>query len=170
MVESRTCHDAQMRLRAYDPSDADAVLGLNQANLEAVAWLDADRLRWLVGLAQDCLVADDDGALAGFAITLLPGTAYDSANYGWFGLRYDDFLYLDRIVVAAEHRRRGVGNLLYDAAEERARAHGRLAAEVYVEPPNEVSLEFHERRGYAEVGRLAQADGKVCSMLVKELS
>ncbi len=77
--------------------------------------------------------------------------------------------YLDRVVVAPQYRRRGVGTLIYDAAEERARARGRMALEVYVDPPNAPSLTFHERRGYGEVGRLVQANGKACSMLVKEL-
>ena len=160
---------ASVRLRPYEPTDADAVLALNQANLDAVGWLDAERLEWLVGLADSSLLADDDGVLAGFAITLAPGTAYDSVNYAWFAQRYDDFSYLDRIVVAPAYRRSGVGTLIYDAAEDRALRHGRLTAEVYVEPPNESSLAFHRRRGYAEVGRLRQANGKTCSMLAKEL-
>jgi len=161
---------AAVRLRPYEPADAGRVLALNQANLDAVGWLDAERLEWLVGLADSSLVADNDGELGGFAITLAPGTAYDSVNYAWFAHRYDDFSYLDRIVVAPAYRRSGVGSLIYEAAEDRARGHGRLTAEVYVDPPNESSLAFHRRRGYVEVGRLGQANGKTCSMLVKELT
>lgn len=160
----RTVH-----LRSYTAADAAQVLALNQDNLDAVGWLDTERLAWLTGLADGCLVVEDDGVLAGFAITLVPGTAYDSINYRWFSERLADFRYLDRIVVSPDYRRHGVGTRIYDAAEDGARAHGRLAAEVYVEPPNVVSLAFHERRGYAEIGRLEQADGKTCSMLVKEL-
>ena len=158
-----------MRLRAYEPTDADPVLALNQASLDAVGWLDGERLEWLVALADTCLVAEDDGALAGFTIVLAPGTAYDSINYAWFGQRYDDFAYLDRVVVAPAYRRSGVGTLIYDTAEERARDRGRMALEVYVDPPNPPSLAFHGRRGYAEVGQFRQANGKTCSMLVKEL-
>jgi len=161
---------ARMRLRPYDATDAEAVLALNQSNLDGVGELDADRLAWLIGIADRGLVADDAGELAGFAITLLPGTAYDSVNYGWFGQRYDDFGYLDRIVVAPAYRRSGVGSMIYDTAEEGAGEHGRLTADVYAEPPNEVSLAFHRRRGYAEVGRLRQPNGKICAMLVKELA
>ena len=160
---------AGVRLRPYEPADAEPVLALNQANLDAVGWLDAERLAWLVDLADSALVADAGGDLAGFAITLVPGSPYDSVNYGWFSQRYDDFSYLDRIVVAPAYRRSGVGTLIYDAAEDRARRHGRLTAEVYIDPPNESSLAFHRRRGYAQVGRLRQANGKTCSMLVKEL-
>ena len=160
---------AGVRLRPYEPTDADAVLALNQANLDAVGWLDADRLEWLIGLADNALVADDGSDFAGFAITLAPGTPYDSVNYAWFAQRYADFSYLDRIVVAPAYRRSGVGSLIYDEAEAHASRRGRLTAEVYVEPPNESSLAFHRRRGYAEVGRLVQANGKTCAMFVKEL-
>lgn len=161
---------APMRLRPYDPGDADAVLALNQSNLDAVAELDAERLDWLVGMADNCLVADDDGMLAGFTIVFTPGTAYDSINYAWFGQRYDDFAYLDRVVVAPAYRRVGIGSLMYDAAEERARSRDRMTLEIYVEPPNEPSIAFHARRGYAEVGRLPQGNGKLSAMLVKELA
>ena len=158
-----------VRLRPYEKRDAAVVLDLNQSNLDGVGPLDADRLTRLVGMATQALVADDNGTLAGFALVFGPRTDYDSSNYEWFVHRLQDFDYLDRIVVAPSHRRRGIGGLLYDAAEDGARSRGRLACEVYVEPPNVASLAFHAARGYAEVGRLVQANGKTCSMLVKEL-
>ena len=107
--------------------------------------------------------------LLGFTVTFAPGSAYHSINYRWFAQRYSDFSYLDRVVVAPAYRRQGIGSLIYDAAEQRARQRGRMTLEVYAEPPNEASLAFHERRGYEEVGRLRQVNGKICAMLVKEL-
>lgn len=158
-----------MQLRPYRPADSDEVLELNQGAQEGVGWLDADRLEWLVGLASQVLVVEESGSVAGFAVVLRPGTAYDSVNYRWFAERYTDFGYLDRIVVASAHRRRGIAGRLYDAAEQASRPDGRLLCEVYVEPPNEPSLAFHAGRGYTEVGRLPQANGKTCTMLGKEL-
>lgn len=159
-----------MRLRPYDATDAEAVLALNQANLDAVATLDTARLAWLVGMADMCLVAEADGGqVVGFTIVLTPGTAYDSINYRWFRERLGDFSYLDRVVVSPDHRRSGIGSAIYDAAEERARERGLMALEVYVEPPNGPSIEFHRRRDYVEMGRLPQGNGKVSSMLVKQL-
>jgi len=155
--------------RPYEPSDADAVLTLNQGALDAVSALDVERLTWLASLADRCLVVIDDDRLAGFAVMLGPGTDYDSVNYAWFGERYDAFGYLDRIVVDPAYRRTGVGSCLYDAAEAASARHGRMTLEVYVEPPNDASLAFHRSRGYAEVGRLEQANGKTCGMFAKEL-
>lgn len=157
-----------MRLREYDEQDAELVLALNQSNLDAVGPLDQQRLGWLVSLAERVLVADDDGAVAGFVVLIGPGSAYDSPNYRWHAQRRSA-LYLDRVVVAPTARRRGIGTLLYDAAEELAGPYGAITLEVYAEPPNEVSLAFHASRGYVEVGRLSQEGGKVAAMLVKPL-
>lgn len=157
-------------VRPYEPRHAGQVLALNQSHLDAVGPLDAARQDWLVGMTEACLVVEDGEALAGFVMTLSPGTAYDSPNYRWFSERYDSFSYLDRVVVAASHQRRGIGHLLYDAVEATAHPRGRMALEVYAEPPNVGSLAFHAARGYVEVGRTTQANGKVCAMFVKELS
>ncbi|MDQ3629379.1 MAG: GNAT family N-acetyltransferase [Actinomycetota bacterium] len=156
-------------LRPYVPGDAGAVLALNQSHPDSVGPLDVRRQAWLVSLADSCLVADVAGELAGFVVTVAPGTAYDSPNYRWFEGTYADFAYLDRVVVAEAHQRRGIGSLIYDAVEERARPRGRITLEVYAEPPNVGSLAFHAARGYVEVGRLAQGNGKVAAMFVKEL-
>lgn len=155
--------------RPYETADATAVLALNQSALEAVSSLDPDRLDWLTKLADRFLVITDDERLAGFAVLFGPGTAYDSINYAWFAGRYSGFGYLDRIVVDPTYRRAGVGSALYDAAEAASARYGRMTLEVYVEPPNPESLAFHRSRGYAEVGRLRQANGKTCGMFVKEL-
>jgi predicted GNAT superfamily acetyltransferase len=159
-----------MHLRPYQPADADAVLALNQSSLDAVTSLDAARLDLLAGLAAQVSVMVDRDVVAGFAMVFAPGSSYDSANYAWFATRYDDFRYLDRVVVAPTHRRRGVGTALYDHLEASASPSGRMALEVYVEPPNVASLAFHQARGYTEQGRLPQPGGKVCTMLVKQLA
>lgn len=158
-----------MYLRTLETADLEAVLELNQGALDGVTSLDRARLEEILALADSAVVADDAGKVAGFAITLASGSAYDSTNYRWFADRYDDFAYLDRVVVSPDHRRRGVATLIYDSLERSAAACGRMALEVNIEPPNRPSLDFHAARGYAEVGRLAQDDGKVCGMLVKPL-
>ncbi|CAN5891642.1 GNAT family N-acetyltransferase [soil metagenome] len=162
-----------MRTRRYDPADASAVLALNQGALEAVTPLDPTGLDRLVGQAAEVVVAEDDtvdgATVAGFAVVLAPGSPYESRNYAWFGERYDDFRYLDRVVVAPTHRRRGVGTLLYDHLERAARTASRMTLEVYSRPPNTGSLAFHAARGYVERGQLDQRNGKTCAMLAKEL-
>ena len=155
-------------LRPMTPADHDDVLALNQRNVVKLAPLDADRLAEIQEWADRVDVVDVDGAFAGFVITFGPGTAYDSDNYRWFSGRFDDFYYLDRIVLHEDFRRRGLGGFVYDDVEETARKHGRLTLEVNLVPRNDASLAFHEGRGYAEVGRLGDEEHLV-TLMAKEL-
>ena len=154
---------SEVELRPLTAADLDAVLTLNQGALEGVGPLDAERLDWIVGLSARSLVAEVNGTIGGFVITIAPGSSYDSVNYAWFEERYDSHNYLDRIVVAPTHRRLGIASRLYDEIETLLP----VTLEVYCEPPNVPSLEFHAARGYREIGRVPQNNGKTAAMLVK---
>ena len=157
-------------LRRIRPDDHAQVLALNEANVVKLAPMDEVRLRELSSLADRFDVIDVDGGFGGFVVTFAPGTAYDSENYRWFSERYDGhFYYLDRIVLADSHRRRGLGTFVYDEIEHVARSYGRLALEVNLVPRNGVSLAFHDRRGYVEVGRLGD-EAHLVSLMEKRLS
>lgn len=152
-------------------ADTGAVLALNEEHVEALSPLDAEGLAALRSIAAAAEVVHVDGKVAAFVLLMGPDAPYDSANFGWFRQRYGgDFLYLDRIAVARSYRRRGMGALVYDAAERRATPYRRLVCEVNAEPPNHDSLAFHRARGFAEVGRRRQDTGKVCAMFAKELT
>jgi uncharacterized protein len=158
-------------LRPMTDADTYAVLSLNASSVDVTGPLDADRLNAMRTMAARADVVEVDGWVTAFALVLPPTAAYDSANFAWFKERYGQgFLYLDRVVVSRLNRRTGIGGMIYDAAEAEASAHGRLACEVYADPPNEASLAFHEQRGYVETGRLTHDSGKVTAMLVKELA
>lgn len=157
-------------LRPISEADVPAVLGLNHRHVELLSPLDAERLLWLVGVADHADVVDLDERVVGFVVTMAPGSDYDSDNYGWFASRYgESFYYLDRIVVAEEMRRRGLAAFVYDAMEKVAQSFGRMTLEVNVDPPNLGSLAFHERRGYREVGRRGDP-GHVVGLMAKELT
>lgn len=153
-------------IRPLRGEDAPAVLALNQEVVHKLAPLDEQGLAWFLAEATCAWAAEVDGELAGFVLVLAPGHRYDSDNYRWFSARYDDFLYLDRVAVAAAHRRNGVASAIYDAVQDHAATVGRpVLLEVNVDPPNEASLAFHRARGFAEVGRLAHDGGaKVVSL------
>lgn len=149
-------------IREMTHSDFDSIVHLNQNALEGVGPLDNESLSLLVKMSDQALVVEDDGDIAGFVITLPPGAEYDSSRYRWFEDKLvDDYVYLDRIVVSDEHRRKGVASKLYEEIEGDAP----VALEVY--ETNDVSLAFHESRGFEEVGALTH-DGKTNLMLVRE--
>ena len=143
-------------------SDFDSIVHLNQNALEGVGPLDNESLSLLVKMSDQALVVDDEGDIAGFVITLPPGTEYDSSRYRWFEDKLvDDYVYLDRIVVSDQHRREGVASRLYDEVE------GELPIALEVYETNDVSLAFHESRGFEEVGALTD-NGTTNLMLVRE--
>ena len=131
---------------AVDGGRAQVVSSLDGQTFRGLA-LDAERRRLWAG------VASPDGTTGGL-IAFGPGAAYASPNYRWFDARHADFLYVDRVVVDAACRGAGLGRALYGALRDHAS--GRtplLACEVNEQPPNPASMAFHERFGFAAVGR-----------------
>lgn len=160
---------SDVAIRRLAPTDLDLVLEANNAEVPNVGELDEHRLRGLVSLAESPLLAELDGAPAGFVIALPPGVAYTSQNYRWFSARYADFVYVDRVVVLPGAQGRGIGRRLYDAVVDRTSAPV-LVAEVNTSPRNDVSLAFHARYGFEEVGSgEPYRDGTEVAYLAKSL-
>ena len=155
-------------IRPAAPDDLEQIVQLNNQAVPAVSVADVERMGELIALAAAAWVVDNgDGGLAGFVLLFEPGSAYDSANYRWFAERFDAFLYVDRVVVAAGQRGGGLGATLYEAvaAEAGRRGSGRVLAEVNLEPPNPGSSRFHRRHGFEAVGELRFSDDYVVEML-----
>lgn len=145
-------------LKSAGHGTKDGVLALNAENVAATAPLDAPRLDWLLEHA-DLALARPDGRA--FVICFSPGTPYDSSNYMWFSKRYDDFLYVDRIVVGAELRGAGTGRALYAEVFGAAAARAvPVLAEINKVPPNPGSDAFHSAMGFHEVGEAETAPGR----------
>ena len=160
-----------LSLRPVQESDTARLLELNRAAVPAVNDLDSIGLTALLaaGHSATAVVADaDPDTVLGFTILFAPGADYASENYRWFSGRSADFLYLDRIVVAADHRGRGLGALLYSAVFDTARAAGTdvVFCEVNLRPPNPESLAFHDRLGFTEIGRQSTKNDTVVVALL----
>jgi predicted GNAT superfamily acetyltransferase len=156
-----------VRLRPIVPADHADVLALNERNVELLAPMDETRLLELQAAADTAAVIEVDGGFAGFVITFGAGSAYDGENFGWFTDRFNDFCYLDRVVIHEDFRRRGLGTQVYDELETSC---GRplFTLEVNLDPPNDASLAFHQARGFTEVGQRV-SDGHLVSMFLKML-
>ena len=161
-----------IRIRAAEAGDIDQILAMNNAAVPAVSVADRSRMVELIDLATLAWVVDlevdgGDRVLGGFVLLFEPGSRYDSPNYGWFVERYERFLYVDRVVIAAEARDRGLGSQLYEAIIDEATRRGsqRVTAEVNLEPPNPGSSRFHRRMGFEAVGTLSPGAGYTVEML-----
>lgn len=160
--------------RAIREGDFEPLFALNEAAVPHVNSLSVDALRDLVAMAAAARVAcDDQGRVLGAVLAFVPGAAYDSANYRWFSARFEDFVYIDRVMVAPEARGGGVATSLYRTIETvaRDRRAPRIVCEVNLRPANEGSLRFHANRGFREVGRQETEGGsKLVSLLEKSLT
>lgn len=159
----------RMMIRDAEKTDWPAILALNAESVHFLSPMDEALLAKFAKAASYLRVIEEDGAVAAFLLAFRKGDAYAGVNFAWFTARYDDFLYVDRVVVAPQFRGRKLADLFYDDLETFACARGisRITCEVNAEPPNPVSLRFHERRGFREVGQVPYA-GKTVAMLTRE--
>ena len=149
-------------VRAGTARDQPAVLALNNASTPHVNTLTEAQFGWLASECDYYRVAEMNGVLAGFVMAIRSGTAYWSENYAWFAERHSEFIYLDRVIVAPDVRRGGVGRALYaDLIGFATDRWPRIALEVNVRPPNPGSIVFHERMGFRRVGTRSYAEGEV---------
>jgi uncharacterized protein len=158
-------------IRPARRSDVPAILVINGSAAPGVTRLEHADLEDLFRFSSFFRVAELGGKLLAYLAAFSADVRYAGEEFLWFLSRYADFLYIDQVAVAPEHRRRGIASLLYREVEAFARAQGvpRLACEVNLRPPNPSSLAFHRARGYHEVGTLQVTDGRLVSLLVKEL-
>ncbi len=160
-------------IRDVREHELDSVLALNNAAGPAILPLDAARLQRFYNEAEYFRVAERDGTMAGFLVGFGSSSAHDSGNFAWFGERYPDFFYIDRIVVASRRRGGGVGRALYADVQSYAELrYPQLACEVFLEQESDAAMLFHGSFGFREVGQRvipAPGGGIRAAMLMKEL-
>jgi predicted GNAT superfamily acetyltransferase len=158
------------RFRAATRADIPAIVALNDTALPHVNALPvATWQRFVDGEASLRVAEDGEGGMAAMTAALPPGRSYGSLNYAWFQRRMESFLYLDRIVVAARLRRRGVGSAAYrDVFASAPDPAVPVTCEVNLDPPNDSSLAFHGGLGFREVGvQSLPGSGKRVAMLAR---
>ena len=158
-------------IRDVRENELDSVVALNNAAGSTILPLDAGRMHDFFLQAAYFRVAESDGHLAGFLIGLREDAHYGSPNFLWFRERYPHFLYIDRIVIAQRYRGIGLGRVFYADAISYAEVRvPLLACEVFLEPPDDVSVLFHGTYGFQEVGQQVMTGvNRRVSLLAKEL-
>jgi predicted GNAT superfamily acetyltransferase len=149
--------------------DAGVLATMNNSAVPDVNRIDDRKARWLIAHARLSASAALDGRAAGVIVVLDDTAALSSEYFQWFTARYRNFLYIDRVIVAAWARRQGVATRLYREVDRLANEHHlAVASEVYCDPPNAPSLAFHAKMGYMEIGQqLSLAEGKTVAKLIK---
>ena len=149
-------------IRKAESKDLEKILALNEESVHFLSPMNMEKLEHLVSQAERIEVAEVDGVVEAFVLTITEGKDYDSVNYLWFEERYDRFLYIDRVVVSVKMHGKGLGGVLYDSIFEYAKQSEIpfVTAEIDINPPNPGSLRFHEKFGFKEVGKQSVANGK----------
>ena len=142
-----------IEIRAAEPADAAALVALATAvGSEPQGWLladshwrsVADERRYVRALRRHpdgaLIVADDAGMIVG-RLSLVRDPHPSSAHVADLGL-----------MVAASHRRRGIGRALLAAAEGWARGAAVSKLELHVFPHNEAAIALYEGFGYEREG------------------
>ena len=163
-------------IRDVREHELDSVLALNNAAGPTILPFDHARLHHFFDTAEYFRVAERDGTLAGFLIGVGSHAAHDSSNFRWFAERYEDFFYIDRIVVASRRRGGGLGRAFYADAQSYAELrYPQLACEVFLDTARDASLPdpallFHGSFGFREVGQQVMPEtGLRAAMLMKDL-
>ncbi|RWB06711.1 MAG: GNAT family N-acetyltransferase [Mesorhizobium sp.] len=140
-------------------ADEAAILALNNEHAAELSWLEAERLSFLLG---EAFYTRRIGDLEAFIMTFDQDARYDSPNFLWFRERYERFVYVDRVVVAAHARGRGHARRLYQdlfGHVERA-GYNLVTCEVNTDPPNPASDAFHAALAFTEAGDAVIHGGK----------
>ena len=127
---------------------------LNQENIPEVGDVsDLVDFQLLLDFSEHILCFKDKGAVIGFVLCMREGQSYQSENYKYLTSRFSNFLYIDRIAIKKEYRRRGLGEKIYLELVSIAEKLGLdILCEVNTRPRNDASLLFHEKMGFEEIG------------------
>ena len=141
-------------IRDVVDADFEAIVALNEGEVQHTSPMDVNRLRFLVGLSSYCKVVTIENQLVAFLIALREGAPYENDNYRWFSERLSTFMYVDRIVVDAVFSGRGLGKKLYGDLFEFARSQrvAMVTCEYNIEPRNPASQIFHDKFGFRQLG------------------
>ena len=138
-----------IQIRNIAPKDFPEILLLNEQAVPQVSHVDLDKLKWFTRTALYFRVAEANGKVAGFLIAVADDCDYQSQYFQWFCERYKKFVYINRIIVAEWARGNRVAWQLYEDIERYVSSLScSLAADVYSDPPNDISLKFHNRYGF----------------------
>ena len=151
-------------IRTLRTTDLELIHKWNQSTVPKVNSLTFEEFRLQsVNCTYSYIQCSTDSMPVGFIFLYDEKTEYDSLNYLYFKSRYQKFLYVDRIIIAGEHQKKGYGQQLYDFIID---THNPdiFCCEVNITPPNRQSLSFNHKYGFKEIGQ-QNVYNKVVSLL-----
>ena len=127
---------------------------LNQENTPEVGSIrSVDSFALLLNKSSINLLIEYKKEPIGFIICFRENSEYESLNYKYFDQNKEKFLYIDRVLIKSNYRRMGLGTRVYKYLDEiAAKELLPICCEVNSIPLNQISLNFHAKNGFMEVG------------------
>lgn len=105
--------------------------------------------------------------LRGVMLGISAGKGGDNFGYQWFLARFDDFLFIDRVLVDKACRRSAVATSLYEDALHWCRQHGiaRIVCQIHDRPPNPAARALHHTLGFQEIESVMLPSRNIVTMV-----
>jgi len=147
----------------YDVRRLKEIYEINQDNVPDVGTLDSiSKLKELISISSYHSILLLDNNVIGFSICFREGASYWSENYKYFTKHLKKFLYVDRIAIDQNYRRKGLGQKMYkDIFLNAEQEELTITAEVNTKPINQPSLNFHTTMGFKQIGKREFIDHNV---------
>ena len=132
----------------------ESLYSLNQENTPEVGSIrSAKSFSSLLDKSSINLLIEHTKQPIGFVICFRENLEYESLNYKFFDDTKKNFLYIDRVVIKSHYRRMGLGTKIYKYLDEvAAKEFLPICCEVNSIPLNQISLNFHAKNGFIEIG------------------
>ena len=127
---------------------------INQENTPEVGEVSKiEDFKTLVDWSEHIFVHKFEEIIKAFVLCMREGNSYHSENYKHVSKLFPRFLYVDRIAVQENFRRKGIAKKIYSKVISTGKdINLDILCEVNTRPSNEASLVFHEKMGFEEVG------------------
>lgn len=148
--------------------DLNALVALNNSHAVELSWVEKQHFKSMI---LNAVYARGIAPAKAFLIAFDQTALYDNVNFLWFRARYENFIYVDRIVVDSAFRGQGAARALYEDLFELAKSQRQslIVCEVNADPPNPASDIFHKRLGFKHVGESLIPSGKRVQYLAKRI-
>ena len=127
---------------------------INQENIPEVGDVsEIEDFKALVDWSEHIFVYKSKEIIKAFVLCMREGNSYHSENYKYISKLFSEFLYVDRIAVQENFRRKGIAEKIYSKVISTGKDNNLdILCEVNTRPLNEPSLVFHEKMAFEEVG------------------
>lgn len=114
----------------------------------------------------------EKGRLIAFAQGMSSGQGLDHFSYQWFSMRFEEFVFIDRIMVDNAYRRQGRGTELLQACVEKAQAQSKalMVCHVHDRPSNKIGHLFAQSMGFTAIESVMLPSREIVTMYQRSIA